>query len=155
SGGLSASTTSPMAHLLDLNGRVTDGVLSISWRFSPAVISEPTVRRLKDRFADQLQKLIDHCDGAERASNKEIVAGLAAHLNVGARDLPANIVPLNDLGRSLTLFCLHPGYGLISEFGPLARELNGLATVYGVQSPMFSEPAWRASSFDAMPADYA
>jgi thioesterase domain-containing protein len=153
--GLSAAGTGSMAHLLDLNGRVTDGVLSISWRFSPAVISEPTVQRLIDRFAEQLQKLIDHCEGAERASNREIVASLAAHLNIGVRDLPANIVPLNDLGSTKTLFCLHPGYGLVSEFGPLARQLNGIATVYGVQSPMFSEPAWRMSSFDAMAADYA
>jgi thioesterase domain-containing protein len=113
------------------------------------------VQRLIDRFNQQLHKLIDHCAGAERASNREIVASLAAHLNMGVRELPGNIVPLNDLGRDKTLFCLHPGYGLISEFGPLARELNGFASVYGVQSPIFSEPAWRAASFDAMAADYA
>jgi non-ribosomal peptide synthase protein (TIGR01720 family) len=155
SAGLSAATTSPMTHLLDLNGRVTDGALSIGWRFSSAVISAPTVQDLIDRFTEKLQKLIDHCAAAERASNKAIVAGLAAHLNVGVRELPGNILPLNDLGRDKTLFCLHPGYGFISEFGPLARALSGFATVYGVQSPMFSEPAWHAVSFDAMAADYA
>jgi non-ribosomal peptide synthase protein (TIGR01720 family) len=153
--GLSAAATSPMAHLLDLNGRITDGVLSINWRFSPAVIAEPTVQRLIDRFAEQLDRLINHCAGAEQAANKEVVAALAAHLNLGARELPSNIVPLNDLGYHKTVFCLHPGYGLISEFRPLARELNGVATAYGVQSPILSEPAWRAASFDAMAADYA
>src|SRR6185369_10423220 len=36
----------------------------------------------------------------------------------------------------------------------LATALDGTATVYGVQSPIYSEPSWRAASFDAMAADY-
>jgi thioesterase domain-containing protein len=144
-----------MPHLLDLNGRISGGVLSLSWRFSPAAISEPTVQRLIDDFATHLDVLISHCANAEPRSNKAAVTALSAYLNVDAGKLPGNIVPLNDLGCAKVLFCLHPGYGLISEFGPLAEALNGFATVYGVQSPMFSEPAWRAASFDAMAADYA
>jgi non-ribosomal peptide synthase protein (TIGR01720 family) len=155
SGGVSASTASPMAHLLDLNGRVSGGALSLSWRFSPAIIAEPTVQRLIDDFAARLDVLINHCASAEPTSNKAVVTALSAYLNVDARKLPGNIVPLNELGYTNVLFCLHPGYGLISEFRPLAEALDGFATVYGVQSPLFSEPAWRAASFDAMAADYA
>jgi thioesterase domain-containing protein len=73
---------------------------------------------------------------------------------VSGRDLPANILPLNAIGSERSLFCLHPGYGLISDFHTLAQSLDGIATVYGVQSPVYSDPGWRAASFDDMAADY-
>jgi thioesterase domain-containing protein len=79
---------------------------------------------------------------------------LAAHLKVSAGELPGNILPLNALGSGMNLFCLHPGYGLVSEFQPLATALDGVATAHGVQSPIYSDPGWRADSFDAMAADY-
>jgi thioesterase domain-containing protein len=81
-------------------------------------------------------------------------ATLAAHLKVSAGELPGNILPLNALGSGMNLFCLHPGYGLVSEFQPLATALDGVATAHGVQSPIYSDPGWRADSFDAMAADY-
>jgi len=154
SGGISASDTSPMAHLLDLNGRIVDGALSLTWRYSPGVLADATVRGLVDDFAARVDALTRHCSATERLANRQSVSALAAHLKVSARELPGNILPLNALGSRINLFCLHPGYGLISEFQPLATALDGTATVYGVQSPIYSEPSWRAASFDAMAADY-
>ena len=54
------------AHLLEINGIVTDGELEFSWTYSGAVHHEQTVRRLADAFAAALAGIVEHCarDGA-------------------------------------------------------------------------------------------
>ena len=46
-----SSASIPMAHLLDLNGMIVDGKLSLTWRYSPGVLADATVRRLVGDFA--------------------------------------------------------------------------------------------------------
>ncbi|MGQ3028072.1 MAG: amino acid adenylation domain-containing protein, partial [Ferrovibrionaceae bacterium] len=85
---------------------------------------------------------------------RPVLAALASYLQVEAAGLPANILPMNSVGMARTLFCLHPGYGLVGEYRALADALEGQVTVYGVQSPIHAEPDWRAADFDALAADY-
>ena len=67
SSGRSVSASIPMAHLLDLNGMIVDGKLSLTWRYSPGVLTEATVRRLVDDFAVRVDAMIAHCAAAKPA----------------------------------------------------------------------------------------
>jgi thioesterase domain-containing protein len=140
--------------VLDINGLLIDGALSLGWRYSPDVLGEATVERLIASFKARLDALTSHCAEVKSRANARAVAAIAAHLGVKSEDVPSSVLPLNALGSPVNLFCLHPGYGLVNEYGPIARQLDGVATVYGVQSPIFSQPSWRAASFEAAALDY-
>jgi len=81
------------------------------------------------------------------------VAALADHLERAAA-LPANIVRLNEGAASRNLFCVHPLYGTASAYAPLAAALTGVATVYGIQSPRYSDPTFRATSLEDLAREY-
>jgi amino acid adenylation domain-containing protein/non-ribosomal peptide synthase protein (TIGR01720 family) len=65
------------------------------------------------------------------------------------------LVPLNALGAPRTLFCLHPGHGMIGEYRTLAHALNGRASVVAVQAPALRGTPWRGERFEALAAHYA
>uniref|UniRef100_UPI001F0BB745 thioesterase domain-containing protein n=1 Tax=Paraburkholderia phosphatilytica TaxID=2282883 RepID=UPI001F0BB745 len=67
--------------------------------------------------------------------------------------LPA--VPLNALGAPVTLFCPHPGYGMVGEYRTLARALNGAVTVVALQAPALRGAPWDGASFEALAERYA
>uniref|UniRef100_UPI002B05BCAE condensation domain-containing protein n=1 Tax=Burkholderia alba TaxID=2683677 RepID=UPI002B05BCAE len=67
--------------------------------------------------------------------------------------LPA--VPLNALDAPATLFCLHPGYGMIGEYRTLAHALNGRVTLIALQAPAVRGRPWRGDTFEALAAYYA
>ncbi|WP_082621416.1 thioesterase domain-containing protein [Bordetella sp. N] len=72
--------------------------------------------------------------------------------------LPSNIMPLGaqaERERPEILFAFHPGYGLVAEYRQLARHLDGVLALYGVQSPVHSEPAWWPGSLAELASDYA
>ncbi|MEZ2209441.1 thioesterase domain-containing protein [Sinorhizobium sp. CB7] len=70
-------------------------------------------------------------------------------------DMPANIRRLNDAPSSApALFCLHPGFGLSNEYRALAAQAGRDFAVFGVESPIHSDPAWTASSMQALAAHY-
>ncbi|MEN2976477.1 amino acid adenylation domain-containing protein (plasmid) [Tistrella bauzanensis] len=90
------------------------------------------------------------------------IAGLAAGLEsagqaaAGDPDrMPANILPLNTRDVDGTpLFCIHPGYGLVQEYRPLAAVLNGQVPVLGIQAPRLIDPDWTVPDVAALAADY-
>ncbi|WP_233237146.1 non-ribosomal peptide synthetase [Bordetella sp. LUAb4] len=82
------------------------------------------------------------------------VAALAAHLDAQSPGIPSNLFPLNAPGGRLTLFAVHPGYGLVAEYRALARRLEGVATVYGIQSPLYTEAQWWPASLVETAQDY-
>jgi thioesterase domain-containing protein len=43
---------------------------------------------------------------------------------------------------------------LVSEYRPLALALEGIAKVYGVQSPGFAEPDWRPQDLEGLAQEY-
>ncbi|WP_438392379.1 amino acid adenylation domain-containing protein [Caballeronia sp. DA-9] len=82
------------------------------------------------------------------------VAALAERLALGS-DMPSNILPLGALDAPRRLFAIHPGYGLVGEYRPLARALEGVALVYGVQSPRHGDDAWQPATMGDFARDYA
>jgi len=79
--------------------------------------------------------------------------GLARHIE-GQTSSPANIVPLNASQAPRHLFCIHPLYGIVGAYAALATSLTDVATVHGIQSPIYTEPAWRAASLEDLAREY-
>ncbi len=52
------------------------------------------------------------------------------------------------------LFCIHAGFGTVFDYQPLARQLHGKRTVYGLPSRMLANPAHCDTSLAQMAADY-
>ncbi|NQD58001.1 amino acid adenylation domain-containing protein, partial [Pseudomonas sp. CM25] len=59
------------------------------------------------------------------------------------------------LNTGTPLFCLHAGFGTVFDYEPLARQLEGRCTVYGLQCRMLLDPTWVDDSLDTMAIDYA
>ncbi|SPB17997.1 non-ribosomal peptide synthetase [Caballeronia novacaledonica] len=93
--------------------------------------------------------------GIEAIFARPRLGDLAAHLDAQRDAAPASIVPMNTAGAPLDVFAIHPAYGLIAEYRTLARHLDGIASVHGVQSPVYGEPEWWARDLDALARDYA
>jgi thioesterase domain-containing protein len=93
--------------------------------------------------------------GIETLFARPRLADLAAHIDAWSACASTSIVPMNTLAAPLNVFAIHPGYGLVAEYRTLARHLDGTATVYGVQSPIYSDPTWWAASLDTLADDYA
>ncbi len=83
------------------------------------------------------------------------IEALATVIDSAPGDYPANILLLNSPAAADTaIFCVHPAYGLVSEYRPLALALDGIAKVYGVQSPGFAEPDWCPENLEALAREY-
>jgi len=52
------------------------------------------------------------------------------------------------------LFCIHAGLGTVFDYQPLARQLQGTRTVYGLPCRMLGDPAHRDVSLNQMAEDY-
>jgi thioesterase domain-containing protein len=59
------------------------------------------------------------------------------------------------VANATPLFCLHAGFGTVFDYEPLARRLEGVCSVYGVQCRMLLDRAWQDESLQAMAIDYA
>ncbi|MEI9936660.1 MAG: non-ribosomal peptide synthase/polyketide synthase [Pseudomonadota bacterium] len=77
-----------------------------------------------------------------------------AELVAQGQGRPAGVVRLGPPSSGRNLFCVHPLYGTVGAYAPLAAALADVATVYGLQSPIYSERAWRADTLDALARDY-
>lgn len=49
------------SHLLEINGMVTDGCLTVTWTYSDAVHHRATIDDLASRYESNLRLLVDHC----------------------------------------------------------------------------------------------
>ncbi|WP_183723571.1 non-ribosomal peptide synthetase [Paraburkholderia sp. WP4_3_2] len=83
-------------------------------------------------------------------------AALAAAIEEGAADWPGNLVALNAAPKTAatTLFCIHPGFGLVNGYAPLAAALPCDVRAIGVQSPRYTDAHWQPADFAAWIADY-
>ncbi|WP_394851110.1 non-ribosomal peptide synthase/polyketide synthase [Pendulispora rubella] len=77
---------------------------------------------------------------------------LARHIET--QSTPSNIVALNTSQAPQHLFCVHPLYGIVGAYAPLAASLADVATVHGIQSPLYTDPAWRAASIEDLAREY-
>ncbi|WP_323114777.1 non-ribosomal peptide synthetase [Pseudomonas guariconensis] len=80
------------------------------------------------------------------------IAGLTADQG----QAPEPLLLLNrPVAGAAPLFCLHAGFGTVFDYEPLARRLDGLRTVYGVQCRMLLDRQWQDLSLEQMATDYA
>lgn len=49
------------AHLLDINARVTGGLLLVNWQYAAAYFKASTIKELAEAYITELNQLIDHC----------------------------------------------------------------------------------------------
>ncbi|MDQ3187077.1 MAG: AMP-binding protein, partial [Pseudomonadota bacterium] len=70
----------------------------------------------------------------------------------GAQALLALNLPCEE--KAGAVFCIHAGLGTVFDYQPLARQLQGKRTVYGLPCRMLADPAHRDISLDQMAADY-
>ncbi|MCP4695913.1 MAG: amino acid adenylation domain-containing protein, partial [Gammaproteobacteria bacterium] len=104
-------------HLLDINGAIAQGQLSLHWSYSSECYRAETVKALATAYQTRLTALIHHCRIVKRPSLKTL-----APLNVH-HDRPSG------------LFCL-PGSGSkAGYFRAFAKTLNSALSVYGLESP--------------------
>ncbi|SDZ08599.1 thioesterase domain-containing protein, partial [Nitrosomonas halophila] len=67
------------------------------------------------------------------------------------------LLPLNQLSENegtKPLFCIHAGMGTIFDYQPLARQLQGMRTVYGIPCRMLADSAHCDISLQQMAEDY-
>ncbi|PXW80826.1 non-ribosomal peptide synthase protein (TIGR01720 family)/amino acid adenylation domain-containing protein, partial [Nitrosomonas sp. Nm84] len=70
---------------------------------------------------------------------------------------PSGLLALNQSngsGEVKPLFCIHAGLGTVFDYQPLARQLQGTRTVYGLPCRMLADPAHRDVSLSQMAQDY-
>ncbi|TBV09727.1 non-ribosomal peptide synthetase [Stutzerimonas kirkiae] len=77
----------------------------------------------------------------------------------GFSDSAVQLNPLLLLNRQVAsatlLFCIHAGFGTVFDYEPVARRLDGVCSVYGLQCRMLLDLGWRDESLAAMAIDYA
>ena len=56
------------AHLLDIDCKVIDGRLAVSWTYAETVHLPSTIRQLAEQFIAELEQMIGHCTSAEAGS---------------------------------------------------------------------------------------
>ena len=87
---------------------------------------------------------------------KPCIAELSGYEPVVAVSAPDPLLALNSrVAEVPPLFCLHAGFGTVFDYEPLARQLDGRRSVYGVQCRMLLDPAWQDDSLQAMAQAYA
>ncbi|WP_035559561.1 non-ribosomal peptide synthetase [Burkholderia sp. 9120] len=116
-GFASESTGAPMSgdsrlkYVLDLNGAVENGMLAITWRYSPDVLADATVSALADSFRASLAAFVEHCSRAAAGATAEDfpLAQLDA-AQLDALDLPLgdveDIYPATPLQQGLLFHSL-------------------------------------------------
>ncbi|KMZ11074.1 Pyoverdine sidechain non-ribosomal peptide synthetase [Candidatus Burkholderia humilis] len=79
---------------------------------------------------------------------------LAAYLDASSHvSSSSSIIAMNASHAPIDVFAIHPAYGLIPEYRTLARHLDGVASVHGVQSPIYGESDWWAHDLDELARD--
>ncbi|MGZ0018693.1 amino acid adenylation domain-containing protein [Nitrosomonas sp. wSCUT-2] len=84
---------------------------------------------------------------------KPTIADLLGLDNTVASGLLLLNQAIDDPGKP-PLFCIHAGLGTVFDYQPLARQLQGIRTVYGLPCRMLADPAHRDTSLRQMAQDY-
>ncbi|HEV7215988.1 MAG TPA: condensation domain-containing protein, partial [Chloroflexota bacterium] len=84
-------------HLIEINGAVTGGQLRFVWTYSGPAFSASTVRRLADRYCEELQALIARSQLGEA---RDVSPADFPQARVSQRDLDAFLAQLSPGNRS-------------------------------------------------------
>ncbi len=82
------------------------------------------------------------------------VRTLATYLGAENEGHAANVVSMSERTDAPIVFAIHPASGLVADYRPLAAALDGVANVYGVQAPFYTEDWW-PGDLSELAADYA
>jgi amino acid adenylation domain-containing protein/non-ribosomal peptide synthase protein (TIGR01720 family) len=64
--GATVSPQAAMSHLLDINSRIINSQLEVSWKYSEHTFPRETIEELAASYLDELRGLIRHCRASER-----------------------------------------------------------------------------------------
>ncbi|WP_276324146.1 non-ribosomal peptide synthetase [Paraburkholderia flava] len=92
----------------------------------------------------------------QHPSVRTLAAHLAtqAHADATQATPAANVVSMSERTDAPMVFAIHPASGLVADYRPLAAALDGVASVYGVQAPFYTEDWW-PGDLSQLAADYA
>ena len=137
-GGIAQSPENFMAAPLTINTQVVGGALSMEWLFSLDHHSAEEITDLAKRYRNALLKLLEPRRSAKSPSTN-----------------PDILVPLtNKETKQGPLFCIHPVTGRVNGYHAIARRLENLRTIYGLQSLSCVEPGYFDDSFSEMADRY-
>ncbi|WP_150582270.1 alpha/beta fold hydrolase, partial [Pseudomonas fluorescens] len=84
------------------------------------------------------------------------IGALASFISRKHREQSQCVVRLNTAPATApNLFCVHPSGGIVFCYQPLAKKLQGQASVYGVMHRGFNQQQNDGQTWDAMIADYS
>jgi len=104
--GSAISSRGPRSHLIDINGAITQGQLSLSWSFSSDCYAAETIQGVADDFINQLQQLIHHCR--------------QGRLGITPSDLPLARLGQTELDG---LYAQHPAFEDLYPLTPMQQGL--------------------------------
>ena len=117
SSGAGLDENAPLDGLLNLNGRVYDGELSLDWGFSREVFDERTIQRLASEYADELRELIGHCCAAANRglTPSDVPLARLSQEQLDSLPLPAaqiaDIYPLSPMQQGMLFHSLYEREG--------------------------------------------
>ncbi|MCB0090805.1 MAG: AMP-binding protein, partial [Caldilineaceae bacterium] len=124
----------PLSHLIEINGAIADGQLSLQWSYSKTLFHVQTIERLAHRFISSLQELIAHCQlpesGGYTPSDFPLLDLNQIQLDnlVGRGENIAQIYPLSPMQGGMLFHTLYtPNDG--AYFEQLSFHLFGLLDV--------------------------
>jgi len=86
---------------------------------------------------------------------KPTIAQLSGFDEQQEADLDPLLLLNSQVAGTAPLFCLHAGFGTVFDYEPLARQLDGQCSVYGLQCRMLLDRDWEDDSLASMAIDYA
>ena len=119
-----------MAAPLAVNAQIADGELGIGWEFAVSADGGPAQAQ-RDRVAARADAFMNELRG---------LLALAEARPAVTPD-PSLLVALAD-GPGAPLFCPHPVTGRVNGYQALAARLDGVRSVWGLQSRGFVDPRW-------------
>jgi len=104
--GAAISSCGQRSHLIDINGAIMQGKLSLSWSFSSDCYAAATIQAVADNFINKLQQLLHHCQQ-------------------GRQGITPSDLPLARLGQA-ELDALYAQYPSFEDLYPLTPMQQGL-----------------------------
>ncbi|PBC41070.1 non-ribosomal peptide synthetase [Rhodococcus sp. ACPA4] len=110
----------------------TGSAVPVGWLFS-----DPTPEALARKLADA-----DSSEPDASASSEPDASALSV------------LLPIRTSGEAEPLFCVHPAIGLAWCYGGLAQYVDPARPLYGLQSPILTDPEFRAEMIEDFAARY-
>ena len=111
--GASSSSKNAQAHLLEITGEVTQGILHLFWSYSRNHYHQQTIEKVAHTFIERLKQLIQHCSQENTfgytPSDFKLANFTQNKLDTSFKDIPhiENIYPLSPMQSGLLFQTLY------------------------------------------------